>query len=254
MMKLIGEKVLHQTLGEGTIIAAQINEENKGYITVEFSSKTPQFGFPKQFHDSHLTAVNPKLQEWIDSLKEPGPGPGPDPEQGPKPGPKHPIVRTFLVFQGSTYDEEKAGEFIWAPIANLNGRSHHSWERLTRVREGDIIVHVCKGYIRAFSRACGSCYESRNPFGGSNPWDRMGRRIECEYLSLYYLLRTIDYADIISQCCKSMSYSPFRSDGKGNMGYLFDLPSDLTRTFLKEAIRRNPHLEKVGWIHDFLQD
>ena len=34
MMKLIGEKVLHQTLGEGTIIAAQINEDNYCYITV----------------------------------------------------------------------------------------------------------------------------------------------------------------------------------------------------------------------------
>lgn len=260
MMDLIGEKVLHRVFGDGVIIDVQIDEESKGYIKVQFPSKTSQFSYPKAFHDSFLTAVNHELQEWIDTLKPPVPTPEPPVGQTPPPPPPPPPtpsptskVRTFLVFQGLTYDDEKAGEYIWAPFYDARGGTRHFWERLVNVREGDIIVHVSKGYIRAFSHSCGRCYRSPNPFGGSNQWDQTGRRVDCQYVPLNHPLRTMDFKDDIVSICRTMLYPPFRQDGNGNLGYLFDLPSELMKVFLNGALQRNPMLNDVRWIRDFLK-
>lgn len=253
-MDLIGEKVLHRTSGEGTIIDAQINEENRGYITIEFPSKTVPFAFPKQFHDSYLTAVNSELQEWIDSLKPlvlPEPTETTSTTTSTSTNPS--LLHTFLVFQGKTYDQERLDEYMWAPITNSSGMTHHSWERLSRVRDGDIIVHVAKGYIRAFSRARGRCYNSPNPFGGLNPWDRTGRRVDCDYVPLIYPIRTKDFVNEIDHFCRNMSYPPFRPGANGNMGYLYDLPSKLTKVFIIGAIQKNTFLKKVSWIDAFLK-
>lgn len=35
---------------------------------------------------------------------------------------------TYLVFQGDTYDEERTGQFIWAPKYTKDGRTMHHWD------------------------------------------------------------------------------------------------------------------------------
>ena len=67
MQNLINEKVLHKTLGEGTVVA--VDEE---IITVQFARKTSKFTFPAAF-DKFLTAQNPAaaaiIQDMLGDIK-----------------------------------------------------------------------------------------------------------------------------------------------------------------------------------------
>ena len=67
MQNLINEKVLHKTLGEGTVVA--VDEE---VITVQFARKTSKFTFPAAF-DKFLTAQNPAaaaiIQDMLGDIK-----------------------------------------------------------------------------------------------------------------------------------------------------------------------------------------
>ena len=74
---------------------------------------------------------------------------------------------TFFVFQGSMYEEECRGGYIWAPIANKDGLSFHHWDRLMDIRQGDIIFHGCDGFVQAifYLRSDGfSCYTLLNTY------------------------------------------------------------------------------------------
>ena len=62
MQNLINEKVLHKTLGEGTVVA--VDEE---VITVQFASKISKFTFPAAF-DKFLTAQNPAAASIIQDI------------------------------------------------------------------------------------------------------------------------------------------------------------------------------------------
>ena len=62
MQNLINEKVLHKTLGEGTVVA--VDEE---VITVQFARKTSKFTFPAAF-DKFLTAQNPAAASIIQDM------------------------------------------------------------------------------------------------------------------------------------------------------------------------------------------
>ena len=62
MQNLINEKVLHKTLGEGTVVA--VDEE---VITVQFARKTSKFTFPAAF-DKFLTAQNPAAASIIQDI------------------------------------------------------------------------------------------------------------------------------------------------------------------------------------------
>lgn len=67
MQNLINEKVLHKSLGEGTVVA--VDEE---VITVQFARKTSKFTFPAAF-DKFLTAQNPAavsiIQDMLGDIK-----------------------------------------------------------------------------------------------------------------------------------------------------------------------------------------
>lgn len=62
MLNLINEKVIHKSLGKGTVIA--VDEE---VITVQFASKTSKFTFPAAF-EKFLTAQNPEVATIIKGM------------------------------------------------------------------------------------------------------------------------------------------------------------------------------------------
>lgn len=58
-MKLVNQKVIHKTLGEGKII-----EYNEPYMIVAFAAKEVKFRYPMSFED-FLTAKSEKLAEQV---------------------------------------------------------------------------------------------------------------------------------------------------------------------------------------------
>ena len=88
----------------------------------------------------------------------------------------------FFVFQGNTFDKECKGGYIWAPVSDRAGNKPHHWERLLDVRQGDIILHGCDGYIKAVSVAKTACYDCNQPaeLAVEELWDREGRKVDCD--------------------------------------------------------------------------
>ena len=259
-MNLIDVVVLHKMFGRGVVVA-----QEKGTITVRFHEKTAKFAYPDAFK-LFLKAENCKIQEEIlDKLNAPAVAPFNENET--KINQQHQdqrakqktnnlgVSRTFYVFQGSTFEKEYRGGYIWAPITNKHGTTPHHWTRMLDVREGDILLHGCNGCVQAISRAKGPCYESAQPkeLVVENLWDRDGRRVDCDYTYIANPIKTATYTSDIIRLCTA-KYSPFNKMGNGNMGYLYEINRDLAKLFVKESIKNNPSLEQLDYVKALLSE
>ncbi len=129
----------------------------------------------------------------------------------------------FVVFQGTAFDAESKGGYIWAPLANKEGKKFHYWDRMLDVKAGDIILHGSNGCIQAVSTARGECYDHED-----------GRRIDCDYVMIDNAVKTSDYVEDILNIC-TMKHAPFNKRGCANSGYLYEMPRELAKIFLKNA-------------------
>lgn len=157
---------------------------------------------------------------------------------------------TYLVFQGDTYNEERTGQFIWAPKYTKDGRTMHHWERLTDLREGDVIFHCSNGFILAVSRVKGSCEDSARPdsnTGDWTNWEKDGRRVDCDYYVLKTPLKHGAYKSKILEYC-NVKYAPFDKAGNGNMGYLYELNQSLASFFIQKIAENNPQVIDLDYL------
>ena len=91
----------------------------------------------------------------------------------------------WWVNQGLTYEQERAGGFLWAPLRGKSGQTFHHWDTLAEVKADDVIVHYNRGAVVALSRAIADGQPSPRPQGfedaGSEP---DGRIVRAEYFVL----------------------------------------------------------------------
>lgn len=278
MISLINKQVKHMgSLGIGVVV-----EQDERYITVEFCSRTSKFAYPAAF-EKFLVAVEQDIQDNISdelaaikaaetAAKETEIAKRQAEEQARIEALRNqsaisgrkvsttksykPVKRvdgqvlTYLVFQGDTYNEERTGQFIWAPKFTKDGRTIHHWERLTDLREGDVIFHCSDGYIQAVSRVKGVCEDSARPdstTGDWTNWEKDGRRVDCDYHVLKTPLKHGSYKEKILEYC-NVKYAPFDKDGNGNMGYLFDLNQNLAAFFIQEIAKKNPEVINLNYL------
>jgi len=288
-MQLIGEKVHHRVFGVGTV-----TEQSDTTITVRFPAKEAKFTYPNpDTFKKFLTAENPDVQaaildEFVRAAEEAArkkaeeearrkaeeerlaeekrladeaarallrQSRSPEKKTATKqeriPGKR----MTFFVFQGTTFDRESRGGYIWAPSSNKAGSSFHHWDRLLDVREGDIIFHGCDACVQAISTARGECYECHQPeeLRFEDLWEPDGRRVDCDYILIDNPIKTALVRDDILRLC-NVKYAPFDRDGNGNMGYLYELPRELAKIFLRETVKRNPLIGDVNFVRDLLSE
>jgi len=285
-MNLINQKVCHITLGCGEIV-----EQTDKIVTVQFASKISKFQYPSAFQ-KFLRALNTDIQTVILQQIEDNEVAARAKEFveeeirytdiSQKKEKQHIICSSseivmdrfktskekhirqnrasdkrmvFFVFQGSTYNREKNGGYIWAPIANKAGKRFHHWDKLLDVRSGDIILHGCDGYIKAISEARCECYECTQPeeLYSEKMWEREGRRIDCDYTTIECPIKTAMFREDIIRLC-NVKYAPFDKDGNGNMGYLYEINLELARIFIKGLIKGNKYLEKIEYVRNFLME
>ena len=249
-MDIIGREVSHSKFGTGTIIKL-----DNSILTVVFSAGEKRFEYPSIFEK--LMVINDEFvnmsiqQEIVDikaaiatasqlermtaileqpkttSAERDGRNQSlslgkttPDLHKSPLKLHRIPGKRsTYFVFQGSTFDRESRGGYIWAPIQNAAGNKCFHWERLLDVHAGDIIFHGFDGKILAVSIAKAECYDSVQPdeLVQEGMWDKDGRRIDCDYIMLHNPIRTASFRDDILTN-SAAKYSPFDKDGNGKYG------------------------------------
>ena len=278
MVSLINKQIKHTgALGIGTV-----TEQDDKYITVQFASRISKFAYPAAF-EKFLVAVDPvdadaikkeleEVKAAVEAAKTAEAIKRAAEEQaklealraktavsGKKEGSAKahvPVKRvagqamTYLVFQGDTYNEERNGQFIWAPKFTIDGRAMHHWDRRLDVREGDIIFHCSDGYIQAISRVKTTCEDSARPdhtTGDWTNWEKDGRRVDCEYHVLKYPLKHGAHKEKILEYC-NVKYAPFNREGNGNMGYLYDLDQNLAAYFIREIAKKNPEVIDLDFL------
>lgn len=263
-MNILNAEVTHIKLGTGTVIS-----QDDKYIEVKFKLRTIKLQYPDAFRN-FLTADDAEIDKAIrieladiDAQILAAQQAAAAAKQAAldaqlaalatksakKPGVSQRIKRvdgvglTFLVFQGSTFDAEFKGGYIWAPKYNNGGNTCHHWDRLLDVRDGDVIIHCADGYIEAFSTVKGKAYDAQSPKALSDEqlWAKDGRMVNCEYIKVQKPIKHSDYKETIKKYCNVM-YAPFDKDGNGNMGYLFEVDRNLASFFIEKSSVKNNYL------------
>lgn len=282
-MNLVGKKIKHKMLGVGLVTA-----HDGDLFTLEFPSKTSRFQYTEMTFTKFLTAEEPDIQaailkefkdirdaEEARRAAEEAARLRAAEEQAAREAAQRastrtftttrkPIARqeripgkrmTFYVFQGSTFDRESRGGYIWAPITNKAGNTFHHWDRLLDVRPGDIILHGYNAHVQAVSIARGECYECNQPeeLRTEDLWDQEGRRVDCEYIVFKSPIKTAEFVDDILSLC-NVKYAPFDKDGNGNMGYLYEINRELARIFLRAVVARNRELKDIDFIGELIAE
>ena len=280
-MNLIGIQVSHAQWGVGKIIA-----HDEITLTVEFPGKTARFIYPTAI-GTNIQATDPSVQaailQDIEDAKVGAIAQQKAEEEAKKAeeqcvagaaakkttaksasSPKVVVPKqeriegkpmTFYVFQGSTFDREYQGGYLWAPTTNKSGDTFHHWDRLLDVRPGDIILHGYNAHVQAVSVARAACYDCVQPqeLRTEDSWDLEGRRLDCDYIMLEQPIRTANYTEDIIRLCNT-KYSPFNKYGTGNMGYLYEIHREMAKIFLDAAVSANLYLKGNKAIMDLLSE
>ena len=128
----------------------------------------------------------------------------------------------WWVNHKQTFNAEIEGGYIWSPKRKNNGKFNQTYENLTKVRPGDVIISYANTQIQAIGIANAPAQEQGKPeeFGqgvGTN-WSRdEGWLVPVEWTLLTNPIKPKDHIDQIASLLPS-KYAPIRADGNGNQG------------------------------------
>lgn len=156
----------------------------------------------------------------------------------------------YLVNQGKTWKQERAGGFLWSPQVDKAGHQNAGYILMQRVKRGDYILHNKGGAIAAISIAKADCYDAIQPEdvrenSGEYDWGDNGFRIDTEYFDFNSPLLTANLAQ-----WSKLHYhegSCFQRDGKLKLRYLCNVVEEDARYIIGEALKaeRNPVVKTV---------
>lgn len=156
----------------------------------------------------------------------------------------------YLVNQGKTWKQERAGGFLWSPQVDKAGHQNAGYALMQNVKKGDYILHNKGGQIAAISIAKANCYAAIQPEevrenSGTYDWDDCGFRIDTEYYDFTVPLLNSDLAQWSK--LHPQANSCFQSDGKLKLRYLCNVAEPDARHMINEALRleRDPQVKAV---------
>ena len=147
----------------------------------------------------------------------------------------------FYVHQGETYDEERAGGYVWAPQLNKKGGKNIGYTTMTEIRKGDFILHSVNGKIMAISVSECDCYEANKPHelsvaNTTVDWANEGYRVDTCYYDFDNPLTINEYAEWFRE--HYASGSAFTINGKGKQQYMCNIANEHATFILNVAINR----------------
>ncbi len=152
----------------------------------------------------------------------------------------------WWVNHKQTFKSELAGGYIWSPKNNRDGARNQTYENLTEVKPGDVVVSYADAQIKAVGIAMEAYRESDKPveFGktGDN-WLSNGWLVSIEWLFLQNAIKPKMYIDDIKPLLPEKN-SPLQGNGNGNQGcYLAKISPELGNLILKLIALENPATE-----------
>lgn len=149
----------------------------------------------------------------------------------------------WWVNHKQTFKSEFEGGYIWSPKANSNGARNQTYDNLTTVQPGDVVVSYADAKIKVIGIATGACREVPKPeeFGlaGAN-WSNLGWLVPIEWSALSKPLSPKAHMAGIQPLLPSKN-SPLQANGNGNQGcYLASISSELGELILGLAGQGSP--------------
>lgn len=139
----------------------------------------------------------------------------------------------WWVFQGESYKRALDGGYLWAPKVGARGQRQAYWTNMTRVRAGDVIFSGYGQELVAVSTAIEPAYDADPPDSRDvGKWPARGWKLDVAYVQLS---RPLPYSGFVSKIMPLLQppHAPFNANtGKGNLGYLFELPTSAGETLL----------------------
>ena len=159
----------------------------------------------------------------------------------------------YLVNQGKTWGQERAGGFLWSPQLDKAGHQNAGYVLMQSVKKGDYILHNKGGMIAAISVAKENCYTAIQPEevrdnSGEYNWDDNGFRIDTEYFDFSTPLLTAHLA----QWAKLHYHkdSCFQIDGKLKLRYLCNIAEEDARHIINEALKTEKNASVKAILYD----
>jgi MoxR-like ATPase len=150
-------------------------------------------------------------------------------------------VRYWWVNQGTSFRQESAGGFVWAPKRSKSGAALAPYANVARLRLGDAILHYANG-VRAVGTVAASPMDVSKPADVQHDqWGSDGVRAKVTYRALS---EAIPLADIPhawrSKEAAETTAGPFTRDGSVKLGYLYPLSDE----FIARLFERFPQLRE----------
>lgn len=145
----------------------------------------------------------------------------------------------FYVFQGDTYEKEKAGGYVWSPQLSKNGARNAGFTNMTKIQKGDFILHNKDAKVVAISVAKSNYAEVDQPreleVGETlNRWDKNGYKVDLTYYPFDEGLKTSDFRQWLIDNYKENS--AFAVNGRGKQQYMCTLDEEHAVFILEKAI------------------
>lgn len=133
--------------------------------------------------------------------------------------------KAWWVNQGASYQQEKTGGFLWAPVQGRKGNTFAHWANMEKVREGDIVLHYANVALRAVSVVTKASIHAAKPDSHSGePWEDDGYLVRSDYSEF---ASPIPLHDIPLDFREGEVGGPFNREGNVNQGYLYPAPAGL---------------------------
>lgn len=163
----------------------------------------------------------------------------------------------YLVNQGKTYKDERAGGYMWSPKLDARGSQNAGYTLMTSAKRGDFVLHNSGGKISAISVVMKDCYDALQPDEIHNSqieydWSNDGYHVDTEYYDFDIPLINSDIAAWAIN--HPATDSCFDVKGKLKLRYLCNVAPGHAEYLLKEALRLQKDPLVRGVIYQALAD
>lgn len=146
--------------------------------------------------------------------------------------------RLWWVNEGTSYELPEDKDFLWCPQTTANGRRFASWEAMTRLKTGDLVLHYVDQEVLAMSRVTTPAAASNYPRPDAEVEDIPGWLVHVHGEELD---EPIALEEIPEEWrTQPMKGGPFNHRGGVNQGYVFSLSEEFSRNFFARFTNRLP--------------
>jgi putative restriction endonuclease len=135
----------------------------------------------------------------------------------------------WWVSHNKTYESEVGGGYLWSPKTNSDGGYNRSYDNMTKVSRGDLVISFAGSEVRAIGTAEGPARNADRPpeFGkAGEAWSNEGWLVPVSFSVLSAPFRPSDHLSRLGALLPSV-HSPLQPSGRGNQAYLFDVTGAL---------------------------